>query len=310
LSAVSNVKKHSETEEKDDVTVSSAQRILIVLVLYRPAEAGIPVTKSITQALNASELKNQFKILVYDNSPTRTIVPDGIPVSLYVLHDPENGGLFRAYSAALRLAERKGCKWMLTLDQDTLISADYLRTLCSTISQVARNRKCAAIVPKLLQGNEVISPAWVLWGGRLLPVKNDFHSFSMREITAFNSGSLLRISALQDIGGFNPKFWLDYLDHWLFNQLHRAGFIVKTMNITLQHDLSVQNMKNLQLARYNNILLAEDRFYRCCKSPAENVFYVFKLLARSFKMVVIPVRRSFFLPTVVHMLKRIIRALT
>ena len=38
-----------------------------------------------------------------------------------------------------------------------------------------------------------------------------------KAVMAINSGSLIKVSFLTEIGGFNGQFPLDYLDHWLFS---------------------------------------------------------------------------------------------
>ena len=131
-------------------------------------------------------------------------------------------------------------------------------------------------MPKLLSKNSIISPARVLFGGRFLPVDETFIGFPAREIMALNSGTLLRISAIREVGGFNPTFWLDYLDHWLFNRLYRSDFMVYVLDAVLSHELSVKSFGNMPVARYKNILVAEGEFYKCCKSQAENLAYRFQ----------------------------------
>ena len=77
----------------------------------------------------------------------------------------------------------------------------YLKTLWFSLPEAAKHLRCAALVPKLLSKNSIISPARVLFGGRLLPVDKTFMGFPPWEITALNSGTLLRISAIREVGG-------------------------------------------------------------------------------------------------------------
>ena len=268
--------------------------ILAVLVLYQvEACSGLTLT-SLLRALDESGLVDQFKLLIYDNSPSQSTLPDGIPVPFTYIHDPANGGLFQAYTAALQKAEREGNEWLLLLDQDTVLDAGYLKTLWHSLPEAAGNLRCAVLAPKLLSKNKIISPARVLWGGCLLPVDKTLSGISPWEIMALNSGTLLRISAVREIGGFNPVFWLDYLDHWLFNRLHRAGYSMYVLDAALPHELSVRSLGGISIARYKNILLAEGDFYQCCKSQAENRAYLLRLVLRSVKMLVKPGGRKLF----------------
>ncbi len=69
----------------------------------------------------------EISLLIYDNSPSPQTCEHPIanlfPVT-YV-HDPQNGGLAPAYNRALQMAEANGAEWLLLLDQDTVLSADY-----------------------------------------------------------------------------------------------------------------------------------------------------------------------------------------
>ena len=284
---------------------SARTPILVVLVLYqREISCSLSLT-SFSRALEESGLTSQFRLLVYDNSPFQSVLPDKIPMPFSCIHDPANGGLFRAYSTAMQLAEKEGYEWLLLLDQDTVLNEGYLKTLWFNLPEASKNLRCAALVPKLLSQNSIISPARVLFGGRFLPVDKTFIGFPPWEVTAFNSGTLLRISAIREVGGFNPRFWLDYLDHWLFNRLYRSDFMVYVLDAVLPHELSVQSIRNMSVARYKNILVAEGEFYKCCKSQAENLAYRFRLAVRALKMFVIPNRRYLFLPTLGHLARHI-----
>lgn len=286
-------------------TAGARSPILAVLVLYQVETSSSLTLVSFLRALGESGLASQFRLLIYDNSPSRSAVPDTMPMPFSYIHDPANGGLAGAYNAALHLAENEGNEWLLLLDQDTVIDASYLTELRRSLFELAGDRWCAALVPKLRAGHELISPTKVLWGGRLLPVDNTLIGIAPCEVVALNSGTLLRISAVRELGGFNPEFWLDYLDHWIFNRLHRAGYLVHVLDAGLQHELSVKSMAGMPVARYENILLAEGRFYQCCKSPTENLIYDFRLLVRAIKMFVLPGRRRLCLPTLAHLARHL-----
>lgn len=300
MSAASNPSCAEPGHDPNDMA-GERQAVLAVLVLYQVEAFSSPALMSFVQALRETGLASQFRLLIYDNSPSRSSLPDAMPLPSSYIHDPANGGLTGAYNTALCLAEKEGHEWLLLLDQDTVINASYLKELWRRLLELAGNRQCVALAPRLLAENEIISPARVLWGGRLLPVDKTLTGIAPWEIVALNSGALLRVSAVRELGGFNPEFWLDYLDHWIFNRLHHAGYLVYVMDAELQHKLSVRNMADMPIARYKNILLAESRFYQCCKSPCENMVYGLRLLVRAGKMLVLPDRRRFFLLILVHL---------
>ena len=50
-----------------------------------------------------------------------------------------------------------------------------------------------------------------------------FEGIAKGETQAVNSASLFRVSALKQIGGFNPYFWLDFQDAYVYRQLQMHG---------------------------------------------------------------------------------------
>ena len=290
-------------------TSEGRPQIFVVLVVYQTVVSDCISLVSFSRALEESGLTSRFRLLIYDNSPSQALFPEGLAIRFSCVHDPNNGGLFRAYSTALQWAEKEQYSWLLLLDQDTVVDATFLKMLCSNLPEADSNPRCAALVPKLQMNEKIISPTRVLWGWRLLPVDKGFFGSPPWELTSFNSGTLLRLSAIHQIGGFNPTFWLDYLDHWLFNQLYHTGFSVQVLNTALAHELSVQNMGAMRVDRYNNMLLAESEFYRCCKAQSENIAYLGRLLFRAFKLLLITGKRRLFFATIRHLEKNIRRAL-
>jgi GT2 family glycosyltransferase len=85
-------------------------------------------------------------------------------------------------------------------------------------------------------------------------------------IRVYNSGAVLRMSALREIGGFPEEYWLDYLDHAVFHRLQAAGGKVFVMEARLAHEMSIHQPNKeanpAHAARQANQLAAEVRFYR------------------------------------------------
>jgi GT2 family glycosyltransferase len=283
-----------------DQKIDAQPTLLAVLVLYEMRASDSPTLVSLCKSLAESDVARQFRLLIYDNSASPSPLP-AIPVPFSYIHDPTNGGLVTAYNTALGLAQEGRNEWLLLLDQDTVLTSDYLNTLFRTLCRVRMDARCAALVPKLVCGNKVVSPVRVLWGGRLAPVDQGRFGTVLGEPMALNSATLLRVSAILEIGGFDHRFWLDYLDHWVFNRLHRARYTLYVIDAVLHHELSVRSTSDISLARYRNVLLAEGKFYRSCKSRTENALYQMRLLLRSGKVLAKPNGFRRFLLTLGHM---------
>jgi GT2 family glycosyltransferase len=281
----------------------SASPILAVMVLYGMRVSESVAFQSFMAALDDPMLATHFRLLIYDNSPTASALPDGMKIPSEYFHDPSNGGVAKAYNAALALAEKHGNAWLLLLDQDTRLNANYLRALCQHAQDPQLAVFCAAFVPKLLAGEKIISPGWVRWHGRVAAVNRTFSGIAHKELAALNSGTLLQVSAIRALGGFNMEFWLDYLDHWLFNRLFKMTFNVYVMDNYLSHSLSVESIDSMPVWRCENILRAERTFYQSYKSWPARFFYFLDQPARALKMLITPAWKKFFLPFVRHIIQ-------
>ena len=219
------------------------QKPFIVLVLYQRAPEQSEAFLSLVEVMGSlPEASGRVECLLYDNSPEQHAVqPVGFPCEY--IFDPSNPGLARAYNVGRQRAEAAGANWLLLLDHDTAITREYLAEVLAVLESLAGDTAIAAIVPKLAQGRKSLSPKWPNYrkpsGSK--PVPQEFSGEISGEVQAFNSGAILRLSALNDIGGFDEDFPLDYLDHTTFRQLHRRGYSVYVLHSTLAHELSVDD---------------------------------------------------------------------
>jgi GT2 family glycosyltransferase len=98
-----------------------------------------------------------------------------------------------------------------------------------------------------------------------------FGGVPTREARAFNSAALLRIDALDAIGGFDPCFCLDHLDSWLHHQLYVQGWRMYVLDsVHLEHHFSLLNYRDrVSLAHLRNFLAAESAYFdEYCSSLA------------------------------------------
>jgi GT2 family glycosyltransferase len=202
-------------------------------------------------------------LLVYDNSPSeqpKVLDHTGFGRFMYV-HDSSNSGLAAAYNSGLKEAHRSEADWLLLLDQDTEIRAQYLESLFAAI-QSGPEDSVSALVPKLMRAEMVLSPQRV---GRFnnRSVSPGYAGISRERLTALNSAACLRVRTVEAIGGFPSEYWLDFLDHVVFHRLQSAGGRVQVLDSVIEHQLSLLNLEHeMSLARYTGMLAAEWRFIR------------------------------------------------
>lgn len=254
--------------------------ILAVIVLYRVRGQHSETFRTL-QATNASRLGKEVEsILLYDNTPGGTTPDFELPQGVRYYAPGENRGVAGAYNYALCMAKQEGCNWLLTLDQDTSLPPDFLMRMREIAQRLRGVNQVGAIVPHLVNAGKVLSPVRIRpCGVSYLPLTAG--GFAKGEIHAFNSGSLFRVNALQQIGGFDGRFWLDYQDASVYRRLNQCGkqvYIAEGLNV--QHDLSLISERQIAPDRFRNFLLAESAYYDMYRGYVANFFLTVRLLGR------------------------------
>jgi len=250
------------------------QRVLAVVVLYKMRfEQSRGLASLLTVISRENVLASAIDLMVCDNTPYEQQVPDGFSGQFY--RDTTNPGLAHWYNIALKNAEEAGIDWLLLLDQDTEVTDQYVREVVAATEAMERNREIVALVPKLEQNGIVCSPLIPPTYRPPLPFNKNFTGVASSKLHVFNSGSVLRVSALRDIGGFPQDFPLDYLDHATFAALQSHKGRLFVLESVLMHELSSNEIWRTDaaaIARHRSTLLAEQRFYDLNGSVLDRIY--------------------------------------
>jgi GT2 family glycosyltransferase len=262
-------------------------KLTIVVVFYQQAIEESKTFRTLRQSLfsTGSQLT---ELVLYDNSPEKQGFSvqkyEGIPITYF--HDSRNLGIATAYNYALSAARKNGSEWLLLLDHDTELTAEYVEQV---INLEEKNSHIAAVVPKINSENQMISPVYShslrpLQGEKPVPGIQD------KAVMAINSGAIIRMDFLNEIGGFNEDFPLDYLDHWLFHEIYENGYKVRLLDLTLEHELSVMDYSRVSLARYQSILESEIKFF---KNYQQDLYKSYRMqLAKRFLKQILTVKNK------------------
>jgi GT2 family glycosyltransferase len=258
--------------------------ILAVMVRYRMSLDESRTLGGLRAALGSdAELAGVYDVMIWDNSPEPPDDPQ-LPTSFLYRHAQANLGPSGAFNEARRHACALGHEWMLLLDQDTEVNAGFLRAMLRHLGEVAGRREIAAIAPTVWAGGVVESPRRQLFN-RLRPYARGESGVAPGEAIAINSGSMVRVSALEQIGGFSRDFWLDYSDIDVFHRFHLQGMKVwRAADAELQHEMTVMDYDRLMTPwRYRNFSSAESVFNDLYKGRLENAAQTLRVLVRAFK---------------------------
>ena len=150
--------------------------------------------------------------------------------------------------------------------------------------QLREQHEIAVIAPILLCGEKVSSPSVVRLGRSKL-LKRDFHGTSSDMIIPLNSGTLIRIDALREIGGFNEDFWLDFSDVVV------QTLLIEGESVYMLQEISAFRMRrrsiiwSMRCPRCGTAIFLPPRgpfgiFYQ---SPHLHIFYSTRLALRTLK---------------------------
>jgi glycosyltransferase involved in cell wall biosynthesis len=234
-----------------------------VIVLYRTAPNESESVRTLLESRRGlPEDIGKIEIVVWDNSPQgqrNDCVPDGV----CYIHDPSNAGLANAYNRAVEMASEHHSEWLITLDQDTTLPDNYLLKMAEAARLSRRHSGIGAVVPQIVSDGKRLSPNVFLLGAVPYWYRRGISGVFKRPVFAFNSGAMVRMDALRQVGGYTPWFWLDNSDTQLYKELHRHGKRVYIAGeIQVQHEFSLKDIRRRMTSeRYEHALLAESAFW-------------------------------------------------
>jgi GT2 family glycosyltransferase len=260
--------------------------IFIVLVLYKK---NLNNSETISCLVEIKEFN--FQILIYDNSPDSQYTNEYFAyynLNVHYVSNTDNPGLSTAYNYALKQANLENKKWLLLLDQDTRLTAEYFNEFSKLILS---NNSIVSIIPRVnnFYNDKPISPSKMFFGMFCRPLNIESGIIS-KNITAINSGTFLNINFLNEINGFNNLFKLDYLDHWYFREIHKRNYSVYLMNTFILQELSVgSNYSNrISIERYISLIYSQLRYVSL---QGKFNLFIFKILL-FFKIIILDKRLS------------------
>ncbi|HLY39676.1 MAG TPA: glycosyltransferase [Terracidiphilus sp.] len=203
----------------------------------------------------------QVELIVWDNSPHAQ--HGAIPRGVEYIHDSRNLGLANAYNRAVEAAIQRGSEWLITLDQDTEVPSSFLVQMARAAREAAQFAGVAAVVPLVFSGTQILSPNRFVLGAIPRWYRAGDSRSPQDRLFAFNSGAMISVRTLEQVGGYSPWFWLDNSDSKLFRSLHEHGkrvFVAE--QIALQHNFSLKDMETrMSPQRYRHTLLSESAFW-------------------------------------------------
>jgi rhamnosyltransferase len=209
-------------EQTQGVANVGAPRVLIVIPTYRPSEQLLQLITDIRA--------QGYPILISDDSSPVTadsiLRAAGSDLHVDVIRHHKNEGIARGLNEGLLAAIDMGAEFLLTLDQDSRVPANYVNDLVGAFDALSVDR-VGVIAPAVIADNS---------GNITYPTHSIDGVMATEEV--IQSGALWKVTTLKKIHGFDEKLGIDAVDAAACLHLREAGFLIAlTPAVTLQHNL-------------------------------------------------------------------------
>lgn len=189
--------------------LQSGANVCAVVVLFFPDEDFEARLRTI--------LPQVHRLVIVDNTPDAVSLSPEMMADwgerLHCIANHENRGVAAALNQALEYARQIGCKWLLTLDQDTRCYPDMVATL--------------------LRVHEVCDPEAAVIGGNYFDSQIQKFRVSaggakecLEQKTVITSGSMVDVDVARTLGGFREDFFIDQVDHEFCLRVRTNGYRV------------------------------------------------------------------------------------
>ena len=157
----------------------------------------------------------------------------------------KNVGIARALNFGMEMLQRKGYIWGLTMDQDSICPSGMIQTFL----EFTENPKAGILCPRIQYED--------------MPRKEKNVDSKTTVVKAcMTSGSLTRIRCWKQVGGYDEKFFVDYIDNDFCERIKMVGYqCIRVNSVVMSHELGESRSRLLGGRRWKYIHHASWRYY-------------------------------------------------
>ncbi|EMR4109306.1 family 2 glycosyl transferase [Stenotrophomonas maltophilia] len=196
-----------------------ASLVCAVIVTYGPEP-------DLLRRVVDSVLQQVGHLVVFDNGSTGVDVDELLAgrEGISVVASAHNVGLGSALNRAYERAQALGFAYVLLMDQDSVLAPKMVDVLGTALIELNRAERVAAVGPQFRDSRSGMLAPFVRFG---FPFNHKLRGGAGQRISCdflITSGSLVPMSALQDIGAMDEDLFIDNLDmDWCF-RAKRQGY--------------------------------------------------------------------------------------
>lgn len=168
-----------------------------LIVSYNPGEQIIQSIKELVKQVD--------KVIIVDNGSLESAITEHLRSLdstgiVKILYNQKNLGIAHALNQGINIAIQENFEWIVTFDQDTAIPTTFISSLFNCYDKIQLKQDIAILCPIYL--NSFIQS-----------VTDNSSKYYEYVKSAMTSGSLMKISAIKEIGLFDEKLFIDWVDH-------------------------------------------------------------------------------------------------
>jgi rhamnosyltransferase len=197
----------------------SATNVCAVVVAYYPDEGFETRLERV--------LPQVAMLLIVDNTPEGGFLSESFQrkwaETLYFIGNHANKGVAIALNQGLDFAAKRGCPWLLTLDQDTHCYPNMVSILSKAYAQCEK-------APAVIGANYLDRQ------NHRIKVKTQSKMEYVVQKTVITSGCLVDVSIAMSIHGFREDYFIDQVDHEFCLRIRSVGKqVVITSQPAMEH---------------------------------------------------------------------------
>jgi rhamnosyltransferase len=244
------------------------KKIAVVVVLFNP---DLDVLDKINTYIN--QVQKLFVIDNSDNINGSLVEKIQLLKKTVYVSNKSNIGIAASLNLAASMAIEDGFDLLLTMDQDSLISDNFISEM---LEEFERDDKIGVLSPYIVH---IKNPQKSIISG------------TENVTTAITSGSIIRLRAHKEIGSFLEKLFIDYVDHEYCLRMRSFGFKILRLNsVYIYHELGdVKTRKFFFIKVFPTNHPPQRWYYR-----TRNRFYVYKIFKNQFPDYIKIDKRAFF----------------
>jgi rhamnosyltransferase len=219
------------------ISPGNSSEICAVITTYQPDEGFLEHVRCVQPQVGS--------VVIVDDGDSidkvallRNWFPETSSVILF--HNLTNVGVAASLNEGISIAKRKGFRWALTLDDDTIVEPDLVENLIQMWRLAAEQNKRPIAIMGMAYAD--------IHTGKHQSYPMHGHLFEEKR-GIITSGSLMSLDAHDVIGAFRDEFFIDSVDYDYCLRARAKGFrVIRVCQVGMSHALG--NSRKLEIGPF------------------------------------------------------------